>query len=237
MKRVLNVIRLQLINRQTYLWVPLIVLGGSFAISLLIYAIIRPSVVGEADGVPFPIYGGGSQAPLWYFLFVGVQAMTMTFPFSQALSITRRDFFLGTMLTAIGTSVLLAILFVLGGLAELATGGWWMNGYFFHLPWIWEDGPFGAGVVYFTVALFFFVVGFTFATIFKTWGMVALTLSWMGVALLLVGLVFLITRLELWMSVWIGITDLGALGLALWGLVVIAVMAVVSLVAFRRTVP
>lgn len=228
MRRVLNVVRLQLINRQTYLWVPLIVLGGSFLISLLIYAMIP---------VDSPKYGGGSQAPLWYFLFVGISAMTLSFPFSQALSITRRDFYLGTLLTAIGASVLMATIFVVGGTIEVATGGWGLNGYFFHLPWVWEAGPLGAGVVYFTLTMFFFIIGFTFATVFKTWGMVALTISWVATALLLVGVVFSITRLELWGSVWRGIMDLGALGLAGWGLVLTAALAAIALVAFRRAKP
>ena len=228
MTRVLNVVRLQFINRSTYIWVPLIVLGGSFLISLLIYAMIP---VDDAK------YGGGSQAPLWYFLFVGIGAMTYSFPFSQALSITRRDFFLGTVVTAISTALLLAVVFVVGGLVELATGGWWMNGYFFHLPWVWEAGPLGAGIVYFTLAMFFFTIGFAFATIFKTWGMIVLTISWMAVALLLIGVVFLITRLELWGDVWVGIIELGALGLAAWGLVVIAVLTLISFFAFRRATP
>lgn len=40
MRRTLNVIRLQLINRQTFIWVPLIVLAGATLISVLIYAMI-----------------------------------------------------------------------------------------------------------------------------------------------------------------------------------------------------
>lgn len=228
MKRILNVVRLQLINRQTYIWVPLIVLGGSLLISLLIYAMIP---------VEGPKYGGGSQAPLWYFLVVGIQAMTLSFPFSQAMSITRRDFFFGTMLTAIGSAALLGVIFVAGGLIELATDGWGINGYFFHLPWVWEAGPWAAGLVYFTLALFIFVLGFTFATIFKTWGMMVLTITWIAVALVLVGLIFLVTRLELWGQVFTAIMDLGALGLALWGLVATVALGVVSLLAFRRTVP
>lgn len=228
MTRVLNVVRLQLINRSTYIWVPLIVLGGSFLISLLFYAMFP---------VDEPKYGGGSQAPLWYFLFVGISAMTYSFPFSQALSITRRDFFLGTVVTAVGASAMLAAVFVGGGLLELATGGWWMNGYFFHLPWVWEAGPLAAGVVYFTLAMFFFTIGFASATIFKTWGMIVLTISWMAVALLLIGVVFLVTRLELWGEVWLGIIDLGALGLAAWGLVVVAVLTLISFFAFRRATP
>ena len=40
MTRTLNVIRMQFVNRQTYVWMPLIILGGSFVLSFLIFAII-----------------------------------------------------------------------------------------------------------------------------------------------------------------------------------------------------
>lgn len=228
MLRVLKVVRLQLINKQTYIWVPLIVLGGALLVSILIYMMI------PSDG---PKYGGGSQAPLWVFLFVGIQAMTMVFPFSQAMSITRRDFYLGTLITAVMTAAILGVIFILGGLFELWTNGWGINGYFFHLPWVWESGPLGAGFVYATLALFIFIVGFTCATIYKSWGPMVLTIGSLALTLVLVGLVFLVTRLELWGNVWMGILDLGALGLALWGLVAIVVLAGISFLAFRRAIP
>lgn len=228
MRRTLNVIRLQLINRQTFIWVPLIVLGSAVVISVLIYAMIP---------VDTPKYGGGGQAPLWYFFAIGISAMTLTFPFSQAMSITRRDFFLGTLATAVLGSALLSLVFLLGGAIELATNGYGVNGYVFHLPWLWEAGPVGAFVVFFTLALFLFVLGFTGATIYKSWGPLVLTIVGVGLALLLIGLVFLVTRLELWPQVGRGIGDLGALGLALWGLVVVAVLAGVSFLAFRRAIP
>ena len=64
-------------------------------------------MLANAD-VTGPKYGGGAQAPLWYFDVVGIQALTLTFPFSQAMSVTRREFFLGTLLTAAFTSSILA---------------------------------------------------------------------------------------------------------------------------------
>ncbi|WEK61650.1 MAG: hypothetical protein P0Y60_02485 [Candidatus Microbacterium colombiense] len=228
MRRTLNVIRLQLINRQTFIWVPLIILGAATALSILIYAMI------PTDG---PKYGGGGQAPLWYFFAIGISAMTLTFPFSQAMSITRREFFAGTMLTAILGSAFLGVIFLIGGGIEMATNGYGVNGYVFYLPWLWQAGPVGAFVVYFTLALLLFVVGFTGATIYKSWGPLVLTVVGVGLGLVLVGLVFLATRLELWMSVWRTIGDLGALGLALWGLVVVAVLTGVSFLAFRRAIP
>ncbi|MFS0853340.1 hypothetical protein [Microbacterium sp. 179-I 3D4 NHS] len=228
MRRTLNVIRLQLINRQTFIWVPLIVLGSATVISVLIYAMIP---------VDTPKYGGGGQAPLWYFFAVGISAMTLTFPFSQAMSITRREFFTGTMITAVLGSAFLGVIFLLGAGIEVLTDGYGVNGYVFYLPWLWEAGAIGAFTVYFTLALLLFVLGFTGATIYKSWGPLVLTIVGVGLALVLVGLVFLATRLDLWGQVGAAIMDLGALGLALWGLVGVAVLTLVSFLAFRRAKP
>ena len=228
MRRTLNVIRLQLINRQTFVWVPLIILGAAVVISVLIYAMIPGDT---------PKYGGGGQAPLWYFFAIGLSAMTLTFPFSQAISVTRREFFVGTLLTAILGSALLGLVFIAGGGIELATNGYGVNGWVFHLPWLWEAGPLGAFVTYFALALFFFVVGFTGATIYMSWGPMVLTFVGVGLALLLVVLLFAVTRLELWGDVWLAILDLGAVGLALWGLLAVAVLSGVSFLAFRRAIP
>lgn len=228
MSRTLNVVRLQLINKQTFIWVPLIVLAGAVVVSIIIYAMIP---------VPGPKYGGGGQAPLWVFFAIGLTAMTLTFPFSQALSITRREFFVGTFLSAILGSTFMGALFLIGGGIEILTNGWGVNGYVFHLPWVWAAGAPGAFLVYFTLALFFFVVGFTGATIYKGWGPVVLTIVSFALVLILLGVVFLVTRLELWGQVWMGILDLGAVGLALWGLVAVAVLSGVSFLAFRRATP
>lgn len=228
MNRTLNVVRMQLVNRQTYVWVPLIVLVGSWLLSVAIFAMI------PYDG---PKAGGGSFAPLWYFLAVGVQALTRTFPFSQAMSVTRREYFLGTLLTAAVTSAMLSVIFVIGGLIELATGGWGVNGWFFHLDWLWAAGPWGALLVFFVLAMLFFITGFWAATIFKRFGTLWLTVVIVGIGALLVGAIFLITRLEVWEQVITWILVQGSLGLTLWGLLLAAVLAVVSFATLRRAIP
>ncbi|SIT85343.1 hypothetical protein [Microbacterium sp. RU33B] len=228
MNRTLNVVRMQLVNRQTYVWVPLIVLAGSWLLSIAIFAMI------PFDG---PKAGGGSFAPLWYFLAVGVQALTRTFPFSQAMSVTRREYFLGTLLTAAATSAMLSVIFVIGGLIELATGGWGVNGWFFHLDWLWAAGPWGALLVFFVLAMLFFITGFWAATIFKRFGTLWLTVVIVGIGALLVGAIFLITRLEVWEQVITWILVQGALGLTLWGLVLAAALAAVSFATLRRAIP
>jgi hypothetical protein len=231
MNRTVSVVRMQLINRQTYIWVPLLVLGGAFLITLAIYAILINAGVDEA------MYGGGAQAPLWYFGVVGIQALTLTFPFSQAMSVTRREFYVGTLLTAAMAGGALALIFVVGGLLERTTGGFGLNGYFFYLPWIWEAGPFGAGVFYFTITMLFFIGGFWAATIYKRFGSVALTTVLVALSALLVLGMFIIGQLQAWGQVFAWFGGQGALGLALWGLLLGAVLAGISYLTLRRAVP
>lgn len=231
MSRTLNVVRMQLINRQTFVWIPLIILFGSLGISLALYGIIQSA---GASGVKV---GGGVQAPLWYFLAIGVQALTRTFPFSQAMSVTRREFWSGTLLTAVGTAMLLSAVFVVGGLIEQATGGYGMNGWFFFMPWVWDAGALAAGVVYFAIAMFFFVIGFWAATVYKRFGATVTTLTLVGVGAGLVVIVWLVTATGSWPTVVEAVTRAGALGLALVGLVLTAALAASAFRTLRHAMP
>ena len=231
MSRTLNVVRMQLINKQTFVWVPLIVLGASLAMSIAIYAILHSA------GVPGPMYGGGSQAPLWVLLFVGISSLTLTFPFSQAMSVTRREFFFGTMLAAAMCAVILAAVFAIGTLIEQATNGWGINGYFFALDWVVAAGPLGAAFFYFVMAMLIFMLGFWSATVYKRFGATMLTAIWVGVgALLLIGL-WLIARSNTWVEVFTWLAELGSVGIAAWGLVLTVVLGGVAYLTLRRAVP
>ncbi|WP_221584735.1 hypothetical protein [Microbacterium sp. G2-8] len=225
--RILNVIRMQFINTQTFVWVPLSVLGGTIVISLAIFAMIPTDE---------PMWGGGAQAPMWYFAVIGVQALTLTFPFSQAMSVTRREFYLGTLAAAAVSAAGLATAFVLIGLFELATDGYGINGYVAHLPWLWEPGIWAAWLTYFTVMMFVFVVGFWAATIYKRWGTMVLTIVLMAIGLALVGLGFLITRMEWWGSVFQWFGESGPVLLTLYGLALTVILAGGSSLTLRRAV-
>ncbi|GAA3200951.1 hypothetical protein [Microbacterium terregens] len=229
--RTLSVVRMQLINKQTYIWIPLIILGGAFVLALAVYAILFNA------GIDSPKYGGGAQAPLWYFLIVGVQALTLTFPFSQAMSVTRREFYLGTLLTAALTSSILAGIAVVGGLLERATNGWGVNGWFFGLPWIWEAGPLGALLVNFVGAMLFFVIGFWAATIYKRFGGLWLTIVLVGIGVLLVAGLWFVGRLDAWAEVFMWFGTVGVVGLSLWTAALTAVLAGIAFLTLRRAVP
>lgn len=226
--RTWRVVRMQLINRQTFIWVPLIILVGSFLLSLAVFALI------PFDG---PKYGGASQAPLWYFFAVGIQALTLSFPFSQAMSVTRRAFFLGTLLTAAITSAILGIVFVVGGILEDLTNGWGVNGYYFRLDWVWQESPAVAGLLYFTTAMLLFLVGFAGATIHKRFGVTAVAIAGIAAAVLAVAAIALLTWTDSWATAWNAVASQGPLVLTLWIALVAAVLAVVSWLVLRRATP
>lgn len=226
--RTLKVMRLQFMNKDTFIWAPLIILACCVVISFAIYAIIP----GDANK-----YGGAAQGVLWYFGAVAIYALTRTFPFSQALSVTRRQFYIGTLLAAVVTAAALALLFVLGGYAEQATGGFWVKGYMFYLPWLWENGPLGAGFVYFTIAMLFFVIGYLFAVIYKSLGNKIMLVCIAALSLVLIGLIGLATWQNAWPAVWAEILRLGAVGLAAWGMLIAVVLAAIGWFPMRRAIP
>lgn len=228
MNRTLNVTRMQFVNRYTFVWLPLIILASSFALSMMVFAII------PYDGAK---YGGGSQAPIWYFFAVGIMSLSYTFPFSQALSITRREFFFGTMLAAVGTALILGTVFILGGAIEQATGGWGVNGYFFYLDWVWRAGALAAGVFYAACALLLFVTGFLGSTIYKRVGALGLTVVLVGVGLILVGALWLIGRANAWVAVgeWMAALTVPALIVSM--LAAAVVIGGIAFATLRRATP
>lgn len=228
MSRIGTVTRMQFVNRWTFIWIPLIILGGSFLVSLVIYSLIP---------LDTPKFGGGSQAPMWYMLSAGVMAMAATFPFSQAMSVTRREFYIGTVSAGAITALILALIFVVGGLIEDATNGWGLNGFFFRLDWLWEAGPFVAGLFYFTLTMLLFTIGFFFATIYRRWGAPVLTIGLVGLGLILAGLVFVFTKLDMWGAVAEFFLAAGVTGLTFILFALTIAFAVAAYLPLRRSTP
>ncbi|TSI16737.1 hypothetical protein [Brevibacterium aurantiacum] len=226
--RILGVVRLHFMNTQTFVWVPVIVLSGVWLITLLIYWIIA------ASGVEGPMYSGGSQAPLWYFAVVGAQAMNLTFYFSQAMSLTRREFYLGSLTAAGISAAAISTVFVLLGLIEQATEGYGINGFFAYLPWVWEGGPFAAGLTYFALTMLVFILGFWFAIVHKRFGALILTTALLVIALVLLSGAALISLNGAWLEVWMWVLETQSMGLTLWALGLGVVFAAGSYLTLRR---
>lgn len=171
---------------------------------------------------------------MWYFMVIGVQAMAVTFPFSQAMTLSRREYYLGTLGAAAASAAGMSAVFVVLGLVEQATNGYGMNAYFAYLDPLWEHGPLAAWVEYLVVAMLAFVLGFWATTIYRLGGVPALVgvgLGALGAILLFVAVV---TWREWWPNVGRWIVDTGAPGIAAWLVPLLLVLMAGSYLTLRR---
>ncbi|MFJ3956998.1 hypothetical protein [Arthrobacter sp. NPDC090010] len=224
MSRILAVSRMQLVNKWTFLGMPGVILGGAFVLSLAIFALVP----GEKYS------GGASFAPLWYFFALGLQSLTMTFPFALGMSVSRRSYFLGTYATFAAVALGMALLYTVGTQLEAATSGWGMNGYFFRTPFLF-DGPWWQSLALsFVITMFFFSTGFWSATVYKRWGVTGALIMGIGVALIVLAAVFLLTWTGNWAAVGEFFAHVQGIGLAGVVLVLVAAMSLGGYLTIRR---
>ncbi|MBP3034860.1 hypothetical protein J2M53_01145 [Arthrobacter sp. zg-ZUI100] len=229
MNRAFAVARMQLLNKWIYLWIPAIILVSSTLIALAIIAVIPDS------GAPNLAFSG--QAVMWYFLGMGVQALTLTFPFSQAMSVSRRSFYFGTLGLFAVMAFGLGVLYWLLGIVEEATNGWGIQAHIFALPWIAEAAWYTQILLYFALTTLLFMAGFWFATVYKRWRSTGLTIAFIGLALILLGAVAAATWTESWAAVGAWFVQLTPLALTGWLLLAGVVLAAGSYGTLRRATP
>ena len=226
MKRVLKLTRVSVINAPTILWVPVMVLAFAAVISIAIFA-ITPVVSG-------PKISGGLNAPVWFFMVLGMQAVSHLLPFSLGLGATRRDYALSCFLLAFLSGIALSVVITVGGTLEGATSGWGHRWYFFRLPWMWANGWFAAFLLAAAITWCFYMLGFIFAALYKRLGMAALIVVLGALTLVLVGIVWVVVASAGWrgLSEWFNWFGPFSTACALTGLA--AALAICGYAAIRR---
>lgn len=230
MNRTINVARMQLINKWTFLGIPAIILVAAFLLSVAIWAMVPSS----AD---ITLYTGAGQAVMWYFMVIGIQALTLTFPFSQGLSISRRTFYLGTVGLFTTVALCVAVLYYLLSLIEAATGGWGLDGIMFGLPWVADGLWYQTISFYFVAMMFLFLIGFWSATVYKRWGPTGLLLAGIAVAALLVAAIAVVNAQQWWAQVGLWFAGQTSLTVAGWAGLLCVALAGGSYLTLRRATP
>ncbi len=228
MNRAVTVARMQLINKWTYLGVPAIIIGIAFAITWVLSWLF-------SDGGM--VYSGAGQAVMWYFLVLGVQSLTLTFPFSQGMSVSRRNFYVGTLGLFAVVALVISGLYVVLAFIEQATNGWGVNGRMFALPWI-ADGPwYEPFTFYFIAMVLLFMIGFWTATVYKRWQVMGMVVTWVSVAAVLLGLVALATWTDSWPAVGLWFASQTPMAVSAWAALGCVVLAGGSYLTLRKAVP
>lgn len=230
-----RIVRLHAVNPSIFFLVPAMVLGGAWAITMVIALILLGSGV-PMENTGFE-YSWAVLSPQWYLIVVGVQAVSYTFPFALGFGATRRDYWLGTSLMFVLASLLYAVVIATLLLIERATGGWGIGAGMFDALWYVGADWFTAFYTTFALQLLVLFIGAGVTTVFMRWRMRGmLTLASAGMALIL-GIIALLTFTGSWepLGEWLG--SIGLVGVFTLLLVTALAWAVVGFLVIRRATP
>lgn len=239
MTRIWSVVRLHLVNKMTYLWLPWVILGSAFAISLTIWSIMRS--VGVTDGVDgtsnTPQISGALLSIMVYLMVAAVMAINLTFPFALGFSVTRRDFYLGTALTFVLISAANAVPLAILAAIEQATNGWGLRGLLFTAPWVGGGTAVDHLFGYFALQLFFCFVGAAIATIYMRWRVNGMVIFWIAGSVLLVGAFAFVVYTNSWAALGSWFLSTGTTGAMAWSLPVTALAGLAGFAVLRTATP
>ena len=231
MNRTMVAARLHAVHALIALGIPWVVVGSTFAINLAVWAALPPDARDQ----------GGTGGIISLYVTVAIvfmQAVTQLFPMALGLSLSRRTFYLGTLLAAAVQSLAYGAVLTVLALVESGTGGWGLGLSF------WAPGPVDVGnpalqVLVFALPMFLAAsLGVGLGVVIKRWGQSGM---WtLGIVLLLLSgaAVALITWGGGWTAVGSFFLDTSVVALLLVGPAVVAlVVAGASFLGLRRAVP
>lgn len=230
-----RIVRLHAVNPSIFFGVPAMVLGGAWAITMVIALILLGSGV-PMENTGFR-YSWAVLSPQWYLIVVGVQAVSYTFPFALGFGATRRDYWLGTGLMFVLASVLYALAIATLLLIERATGGWGIGAGMFDA--LWYVGADWATAFYSTFALQLLVlfIGAGVTTVFMRWRMKGMLALAAGAMALILGVIALLTFTGSWepLGDWLG--SIGVVGVFSLLLLTALAWAGAGFLVIRRATP
>ncbi|MFW2513813.1 ABC transporter permease [Demequina sp. SO4-13] len=236
--RIWDVVRLHVANPVPTLVVPWVITAAIFAVNLAIWLMVANAAGGVENLEPDAFqYNGGISWIVVFMMVVAVQAMNLTFKFALGFSVTRRDYYLGSVLYF----VLLSLLYSTGVTAiaavERATDGWGLGATFF-APWgLAGESLMTVWFLYLMAMLLFFFLGAAVATVWVRWGPYGLYAFFIGLAALLVGAGWLVTTTDSWGDVGEFLTGTSLVAIAAWTAPVTLVCGVVGHLFLRRSTP
>lgn len=234
--------RLQFVVKHTFITSPLIVFSGAWMIAVGIGFWIHYST-GRAEAATLTaddaIYTGASQAALWALLFIAAYSASHTFPFSMALSYSRRVFVVGVFLAFAVVSTGFGVAFALAAVVERATDGYGILMYNFDLPFLTQGpgGIFSAALLATVLCLFLMMFGFFWSILYRR---VSLTMLWviiLGVLAILLSIVAIFIQNGWWGELAQWATRQNALTLSGWLVLPAVGLTVVNYLVIRKATP
>ncbi|HEY7123928.1 MAG TPA: hypothetical protein VH540_08240 [Ktedonobacterales bacterium] len=226
MNRIASVVRMHAKDKNSWFYIPLMVLGVSFSINVLIASLL---------GGKSPIYTGGLLSIYVYMLVGGVIVVTGSFPFAIGFSVRRKDYFWGTVTMAAVISAIWALLISLLSLVEGSLiPNWGVSLHFFHLPFWGNSSIFVQFALFFVVMLLMFFLGFAPASIYQRFGRSGMyTISGVVIGALSI-LSLLSTYWNWWSAIFAWLGQQTVVGLTGWMALVAGLCALASYGLLRK---
>jgi len=237
--RVWRVVRLNLVNKWTTIYVPVMIMFFIWLVNWLIWWIIwgATAPADRAKAMDGTQWSGGAFYIFVYMLIVGIQVISATFPFALGYSATRRDFSLGSGLTFLLLSAGYSVGFAVLSVVEEWTNGWGLGGHLFTSVYFDGESLGGRLFTVFATMLFFFAVGAFSAALFMRWRMNGILAAGAVFILLVVGAIALITLTQSWPAVGDWFAANGPFGVSAWLLLPTAVAAIAGYAVLGRATP
>jgi hypothetical protein len=239
-RRIFAVVKLHFVNRLGILYLPLIILGTIFLLNLAIWWIIVESTGGNNSANRSSSHLGYSGAVSYIYVYgivIAVQAISRTFPFSLGFGVTRRDFYLGSVIAFVLLSFGFAVVLTIMSVIEIATNGWGLGGRMFAPLFFTNSFWLLRFVMYFCAFLFLLFIGTAGAAFYVRWRATGLTIFFGIIAVLIVAAFAAFTLLHQWPAVGSWFDQAGPVGVTLWLLPLAAVCGVAGYFVLRRATP
>ena len=147
----------------------------SFLVSLIVYAIVPADhhTVVTAHGSVSVLnsrYTGASSSFFIYFLVLGIQSIGRSLPFGLALGMSRRTYYTGTALLAVGLSFVNGLMLAIFQVIEQATNGWGVQMSFFRIAFVLIGPWYLTWLSTFVGLTLLFVYGMWYGIVYRRWG-------------------------------------------------------------------
>jgi hypothetical protein len=206
MSTYVNVVRYHLVQRFNYFILPWSVLAFVFGLDAIIMS-LTPA------GHSSHRYVGGLASIFVIVCILGVQSVAQALPYGLALGLSRRTYYLGTALLAVGLAAVVSTVTTIGQVLERATGGWGMRMGFFRLPYILDGSWYLTWLTCFVVLTLLYVYGMWFGLVYRRWSLAGLVAFVAGQLALGTVVALVVTGAHAWHHVGHFFTALSAAGL------------------------
>lgn len=197
MRGIANVARLHLVDRFSYTWLVWGVLAFTFAVNYAIFAVVGPTM---SDGS----YTGALVTIYIFMIVIGVQAAVKFLPFAFTLGVSRRTYYLGTVVVVIGLCAAYSILLTGLWWLERLTDGWGIQMYFFRVPWVLWGPWYQVMITNFVLLSLTFLTGLMFGLIYRRFALVGTLIFSAAVTVVVVAAALMVT----WRRWWAAVGDL-----------------------------